>query len=272
MSTHISTRVGELFVTESGSGPPTVFWHSLFVGQRSWELVLQALADNRRVILIDGPNHGRSKTVEHDFTIEDCAVAAGEVLDHLDTSGPVDWVGNAFGGHVGLILAATQPARVRTLVTIGTPVQALTFRGRWLQTVPLVQIYRVVGANGFIMRALTNALLGSEAVTAQPGQADVVMEEFKRAPRAAMLHAMRCLMLRRRDLRHLLPRITIPTLMLAARDDAVGWLPADAERAVATMPDATAGTLAGGGHIAPLLLDPEGVARRLDEFWANSRV
>ena len=272
MSTHISTRVGELFVTESGSGPPTVFWHSLFVGQRSWDLVLQALADDRRVVLIDGPNHGRSKPVDHDFTIEDCAVAAGEVLDQLDTSEPVDWVGNAFGGHVGLTLAASQPARVRTLVTIGTPVQGLTFRERWFQTVPLVQIYRVVGANGFIMRALTDALLGSEAVTAQPDQAEVVMEEFKSTPREAMLRAMRCLMLRRRDLGHLLPRITVPTLMLAAREDVIGWLPADAELAVATMPDGTAGALAGGGHIAPLLLDPEGVARRLEEFWASSRV
>ena len=98
MSTHISTRVGELFVTELGSGPPTVFRHSLFVGQRSWDLVVQALADDRRVMLIDGPNHGRSKPVDHDFTIEDCAVAAGEVLDQLDTSEPVHWVGNAFGG------------------------------------------------------------------------------------------------------------------------------------------------------------------------------
>ena len=147
----------------------------------------------------------------------------------------------------------------------------MTFSERWFQSVPLVQIYRVVGASGFVMRALTEALLGSEAVAAQPDQAEVVMEEFRSAPRDAMLRAMRCLMLRRRDLGHLLPRITVPTLMLAARDDATGWVPADAELAVATMPDASAGTLAGGGHIAPLILDPDGVARRLEEFWASSR-
>jgi pimeloyl-ACP methyl ester carboxylesterase len=37
----------------------------------------------------------------------------------------VDWVGNAWGGHVGILFAAVNPNRCRSLVTIGTPVHAL---------------------------------------------------------------------------------------------------------------------------------------------------
>ena len=40
------------------------------------------------------------------------------------SSEPVDWVGNAWGGHVGIVFAATWPDRCRTLVTFGTPIQA----------------------------------------------------------------------------------------------------------------------------------------------------
>jgi pimeloyl-ACP methyl ester carboxylesterase len=58
------------------------------------------------------------------YTMEECAAAASTVLDVLGISEPVDWVGNAWGGHVGVIFATTSPARCRTLVTLGTPVQA----------------------------------------------------------------------------------------------------------------------------------------------------
>jgi pimeloyl-ACP methyl ester carboxylesterase len=53
--------------------------------------------------------------------MEECAAAAATVLDVLGISGPVDWVGNAWAGHVGVIFAPTSPARCRTLVT-GHPV------------------------------------------------------------------------------------------------------------------------------------------------------
>lgn len=60
--------------------------------------------------------------------MEECATAAIAVLDALDVTEPADWVGNAWGGHVGLVAAADTPDRCRTVVTIGTPTQALTRR------------------------------------------------------------------------------------------------------------------------------------------------
>ncbi len=39
-------------------------------------------------------------------------------------AGPVDWLGSAWGGHVGLQLAATRLELVRALITVSTPVQA----------------------------------------------------------------------------------------------------------------------------------------------------
>ena len=72
----VPTSVGRLCVTDNGRGPATVFWHSLFVDQRSWEPVLEELGPGRRTILIDAPNHGRSESVDHDFTIGDAATQA----------------------------------------------------------------------------------------------------------------------------------------------------------------------------------------------------
>ena len=56
----VPTRLGPLHVETVGSGPPAVLWHSLFVDSATWNRVRVPLAAERRLILIDGPNHGGS--------------------------------------------------------------------------------------------------------------------------------------------------------------------------------------------------------------------
>src|SRR4051794_9148102 len=126
----VATAVGTLAVRVTGTGPPAVLWHSLFVDKRSWDRLVPLLAPHRRLILVDGPGHGASGDSGRPYTLEECAGAAATVLDRLGVAEPVDWVGNAYGGHVGLVLAAHDPGRCRTLATLGTPVAALTARER----------------------------------------------------------------------------------------------------------------------------------------------
>lgn len=117
----VPTGVGSLALRVRGEGPAAVLWHSLFVDERSWARVEEGLARDRRLVIITGPGHGASADPGHRYSLDDCAAAAGEVLAALDIDVPVDWVGNAWGGHVGIVFAATQPDRCRTLVTLGTP-------------------------------------------------------------------------------------------------------------------------------------------------------
>ena len=52
----IDTRVGRLKVTVLGDrGPTALLWHSLFVGERSWNGMLPILADRRRLVTSPGP-------------------------------------------------------------------------------------------------------------------------------------------------------------------------------------------------------------------------
>lgn len=121
----VETDVGRLHVLRRGTGPVTILWHSLFLDSRSWVPLIGALAElvpDRTIIAVDGPSHGRSEPLNRDFTFDECAQAAANVLDRIGVDEPVDWVGNAWGGHVGIVLAAGQPKRIRTLTTIGTPV------------------------------------------------------------------------------------------------------------------------------------------------------
>ncbi len=154
----LPTSFGALHVRVVGHGPVAVLWHSLFVDSRSWYRVEPALARQRTLVLLDGPSHGGSQPASRRFTLTDCAAAAGEVLDQLDVTTPVDWVGSAWGGHVGMVFAADQPRRTRSLVTLASPVHALTLAER-RRIVPLVGLYRVVGPIRFLRAAVVDALL-----------------------------------------------------------------------------------------------------------------
>jgi pimeloyl-ACP methyl ester carboxylesterase len=264
----VTTDLGRLRVAVTGAGPPVVLWHSLFVDSRSWGPLVDELARSRTVYAIDGPSHGGSDAVHRDFTFEQCVAAAEMALDRLALTEPVDWVGNAWGGHIGIRLASRQRPRVRTLTTIGTPVAAFTLREKWTTAVPLIQLYRVVGPNGFILSQLSGSLLGAEAVTAQPDRAATVMESFRTADRRGMLHAMRSMMLKRTGIEGLLSHIAVPTLVLSVRDDAMGWRTEEARRTCAVIPDCRVEEVAGGGHVAPLLIDHHRILDLVTEFWA----
>ncbi|MCV7300048.1 alpha/beta hydrolase [Mycobacterium barrassiae] len=261
----VSTDLGRLHVQRSGTGPPVVLWHSLFIDSRSWKPLAVALAADRTVYCIDGPSHGKSEEVRRDFTFEEVAAAAEQALDRLGLTGPVDWLGNAWGGHVGIRLATG--SRLRTLTTIGTPVQGFNLREKLATAWPLVAMYRLAGPSGFIMKQLFDSLLGADAIAAQPELAETIMASFHDADRTAMYRAMRSMMLKRTGIEDLLPRITVPTLVMSVRDDVTGWRPAEARETCTKIPDCRVEEVAGTGHVSPLLLDRDRILRLVTSFW-----
>lgn len=121
----IHSCVGELNIEIEGQGPPAILWHSLMVDSHQWDRVRAELRSHRTLIVIDGPGHSASGPPPAEFTLIDAADGAAEVLSHLDID-MVDWVGSAWGGHVGTVFATRHPDRVRTLITIGAPLTPLS--------------------------------------------------------------------------------------------------------------------------------------------------
>lgn len=266
LDTDVPTCLGELHVRRTGTGPPAVLWHSLWVDSRSWGPLADALAAQRQVVTIDGPGYGSSSRIHRDFTLDECASAAGEVLDELGL-GAVDWIGNAWGGHVGIMLAATEPHRLRSLTTIAAPVLPVSRRQRWTQTYPLAVAYRLLGPNPLLTKILFDVLLGG---------ADIARTE-RAAELKAAFHAMDREFVRRtirymhswHSLAGRLPAVTVPTLLMTGDLGDQHWTPADARAAADTMPNARVVTLTGSGHVGPLLVDTDAIAAAVTEFWAS---
>src|SRR6201991_68819 len=177
----VTTDLGRLHVRRTGTGPPVVLWHSLFVDSQSWGSLVDALARDRTVYTVDGPSHGKSEAVHRDFTFDELVVAAEQALNRLGLTEPVDWVGNAWGGHIGIRLATGD--RLRTLTTIGTPVHGFTRWEKLTMARPRVELYRFVGPTDFITKQIFNLLLGTESMAAQPEQAEIIKASFRDADR-----------------------------------------------------------------------------------------
>lgn len=114
-----------LRVVEIGEGEPTLFLHGFSLCSAHWAPLIAKLP-SRRCIAIDMPGHGGSEGV--DFTGVDLRRWFKEMLTScLDELGleSVHLVGHSQGAMIGMWLALDAPARVRSLVAIGTPAVAL---------------------------------------------------------------------------------------------------------------------------------------------------
>ena len=266
----IETTVGRLKVrTEDPERdrPIAVLWHSLFVDERSWDRVVPDLAHDRRLILITGPGHGVSGDPGRRYTIQDCADAAATVLHTLGVSDPVDWVGNAWGGHVGLVLAARRPEMIRTLVTAGTPVHPWARAVRLQTQLLLLPLYRLLGPVGLISNAVVEGNLSTATRTHDALATDLVRDAFARADRARMSNAIVSIGLRRKDLTPLLGSVQAPTLILTGADHP-SWTPSQAESAAALLPHGSSGVVADAAYLLPLEA-PTDFTRRVRQFWAE---
>jgi pimeloyl-ACP methyl ester carboxylesterase len=264
----IATRVGPLYVRQVGAGPPAVLWHSLFVDSASWQRVAPHFSAERRLIMIDGPGHGASGDLGGRYTLPDCAEAAVEVLAALGVAGPVDWVGNAWGGHVGITLAAAHPERLRSLVAIGTPVAAYT-AAEARRTRLLLTLHRLLGAAGFIRTAVAKTLLAPATRKRDPEAVDYVRSQLGGANRRRLRNAVVSISLGREDLTGLLPAIGVPTLFVTG-DDHGGCTPEQARAAIALIPGGRLAIVPAAAYLAPLE-QPGETARLVRAFWAAPR-
>jgi pimeloyl-ACP methyl ester carboxylesterase len=264
--TLIPTALGTLRVEAWGTGQPAILWHSLFVDSTSWIRVRTALGASRRLLLIDGPSHGGSASPTRRFTLDECAAAALQVLDHLGVTEPVDWVGNAWGGHVGILFAAAHPERCRSLVTIGTPVHALGALER-PRIQAMVSLYRWIGPVGFLLKAVERGLLSPRTRANDPDAVRLVATAVRHAERRGMLTAMHSVMLGRPDLTAVLRSVSAPALMVTG-DELPGWSPSAAAVSAARLPHGSSAVIAGTRHLAPLER-PQAVEELVIDFWRS---
>lgn len=265
-STLVSTTLGPLAVRVIGTGRPALLWHSLYADSTTWGRLEQTLTAHRTLVMIDGPAHGESPAGTRTPSLQGCAAAAGEVLDALGITGPVDWVGKAWGGHVGIVFATSHPERCRSLCVVGTPVAALTGRER-AETRLLMGLYRMLGPDP-LAGLLARVLLGKNVDVADPDARSVFTKAYARTSRRGLANVVGGISLGRPDLTPMLGSVGVPTLVVCAAEDSM-LSTHSARAATRGLPRGGLVVLPTAGHIGPLLRTPEQLGELVTRFWAD---
>src|SRR6478735_3344813 len=262
----VQTRLGTLHARVYGTGRLTVLWSSMFVDSHTWDRILPLLIDGsairRRFVLIDPPGLGLSDALVRRSTISEAAHAARDALVSLGADEPVDWLGNAFGGHVGLNLA-TDPNTLRSLVAISSPTEPIAPALR--RKIGLLHpMLSMAGPVGPVRDAIVEAMLTDESA-ATTSTLQVVLDSLRRPTKASMSLALRSFIIDRTDVTDRLADIHVPSLFVAS-DDRGDWSPADAQRAASLAPSARLVTIAGARTLVPLE-QPTLLAAAIVGFW-----
>ena len=237
----------------------------MFVDSSSWDRVLPALAEHRRLYVVDGPSRGQSDPLDRAWAIAACAGAAEDLLAGLGLSW-VDWLGKAWGGHVGIQLAAERPDLVRSLIAISAPTNpispALRRKVRFL-----LALYRVLGARGPVGSGMAKSLLTDHTRERDPAGLALLMGPLRAPGRTPMVRAVQSAILNRTNLSGSGRRITAQVLFVTT-DDRGEWTPEEARAIARQMPNARELTVS-GSRVIPAVERPKELSSAVKEFWSQ---
>jgi pimeloyl-ACP methyl ester carboxylesterase len=231
----------------AGQGPPLILLHGYVGDSRgTWGGQLDALSDDFTVVAWDAPGVGLSSDPPDGFRLPDYADCLAGFVDALGLGQP-HVAGLSFGGALALELYRRHPALPNTLVL------ASAYAG-WSGSLPRHEVERRLRQvleladlppDGFVREVIPT--LFSEGTPAETIEAFAASASGFHPPGLrAMARSMA-----EADLRDVLPRIDVPTLLLYGGDDVRA--PRDvAEGLRAAIPTARLVVFPGIGHLINL--------------------
>ncbi len=217
---YVATRLGRWFYDESGpanDGPAVVLFHGLFFDGSQWKAQLPALSKLGRVLVFDGPGHGKSDPPPP-FSLEDHADAVTDAFAHLRIDRAV-FVGLSWGGMIAMRVALRYPQLVAALALLDTDAGAVS-RVERLKNGALATIAAKVGIPPWLTRTqIAPLLFGKTSLERRP---ELGLEAHRRITgydREALLRAVRTVSIERSDIRYRLGAIAVPTLVLCGEED-----------------------------------------------------
>ncbi len=250
---------------DRGDGPVVVLLHGFPFDRSLWDEQVDALSGPYRVIVPDLRGHGTSAVVPGVATVEAMAADVLETLNDRGVQGQVVLGGLSMGGYVALALAVDHPARLRGLMLINSRAAADTPLTREVRAT-LVEKVLADGHPGAVVETMLPKLFAPGRFETRGPEVAAIEAVMRRSPVEGVAAALRGLAARP-DRTADLPRIALPTLVVAGTDDQL--IPLAESRAMAeSVPGARFIAVNGAGHLAPLERPIE-VNQAIGDFLAS---
>ena len=229
----------------TGEGPLLVLAHGAAADNRTWQPQLTGLAQDFTVVAWDEPGSGRSDDLPESFGLAEFADALAALIDAL-ALGPAHVGGVSWGGTLALELYRRRPDLVATLIMIDA------YAG-WKGSLPADLLHaRVAGARQLLAappETFDPTFPGLFAGD-PPAEVGLLLTAMNADVRPATL-AQELDIMAEADLSALLPRITVPTLLVWGRLDVRSPLTI-AHQFEEAIPDTTLVVIEDAGHLSNL--------------------
>lgn len=229
----------------TGKGEPLVLLHGFFGDSRVWRPQLDEFSDEYDVVAWDTPGCGQSSDPPETFRMADYTRCLRGFIDALGLERP-HLLGLSFGSTLALELYHQNPGLPRTLVlaaayagwTGSLPAEVVDQRLR--QIIPDLDL----PANQVIAKYNSPGLLSESPPAKVLAENAVIMSDFHPPGMKAMARAVAVA-----DLREVLPRIEVPTLLLYGDKDVRS--PVNIGEALhAQIPGSKLVVMSGVGHVS----------------------
>ena len=222
---------------------------------------MDALKDAYRLVLVDGPGHGKSDRPSETFVVEDCVPAALDVLDAAGVQRAAV-VGISWGGVVAMHLALRAPERVSGIALFDTSADDETRMAR-IQNGVLARIARRYGLIWPLDQYAVASLFSPKFPRRRPDICGKLLADIQAADRESM-YRMLIALLKRPSIIDEIKSIRIPALVVTGAKDRLDP-PIHGERIAQRIPGARFEQLPGVGHLSTMEA-PDEVNRLLREF------
>ena len=264
---YVRTRLGRLFYDERGEArragdPAIVLLHGLLFDGGMWRGQIEALSALGRVVVIDGPGHGKSEPPPR-FMMEEHADALLDALGDLDIARALV-VGLSWGGMVGMRLALQHPAKVAGLALLDTSAERPTLAER-IRYRAFVALHRRVGIPyGMFMKEVAPLMFAPRTLLERPELVETSYRRTMGFDREGVARSSLAVVVHRTSVLDRLGELRVPTLVMCGREDRA-TTPDQSENIARAIPGARLVMIEGVGHMSTLE-DPAAVNEHLVPF------
>ncbi len=248
----------QLAFDDDGPGPVLVLLHGFPLDRSMWSHQQSSVGSIYRVIAPDLRGHGHSAAPDGIYTVDAMADDVIELLDGLQLTEPLVIGGLSMGGYVALSIASRYPERLKALMLLSTravgdsPEAALAREA-------LAKQVEAAGSAEPVIEAMLPRLFARQTFERHPELVARWHGRMARTQPRAIAGTLRGLATRP-DRTAELPRIAVPTLVLAGAEDHMVLagakdqvVPLDESIAMArAIPNARHAVIADAGHLMPI--------------------
>jgi pimeloyl-ACP methyl ester carboxylesterase len=252
-----------LAFVDEGQGEPILLVHGFPLSRAIWQPQVTALSEICRVIAPDLRGHGKSAAPPGIYLMETFADDLRALIEER-RCGPVILVGHSMGGYISFAFYRRFPQLVRAMILVCTRAGADSPEGK-ANRENLAQRVEREGAAAVAGQMLPKMLAAVTTISRSDLVAQVRQIMLATSVNG-LAGSLRGMAVRSSSL-ELLPRIAVPTLVIAGKDDLI-ISAQEAETLAKAIPSAQLHLITNAGHLASLE-NPAAVNQAIQEFLAQ---